>query len=190
MKISYCYPRMVYSITSGCLLLLLLTACASYPLDEAVRQRAAAAEASERERMALLEQRKNNAVYGDIVIVTLEGGAFNWKDRSYPLRPVAFELVRGETRRIELIGQSGSRTFRGAWQVTFTEDGLMVTLNASAFSTPLILVNKGKWDDGDAIILASLGVDQVERLSLNGMVATVRYKPLPGMPERIIIEKR
>lgn len=203
--------------------LLLLAACASYPMglsksewealppekqaelraehyriraaerarrEEETRQRAAAAEAAAREREARLAEMRANARYGNIVVVTLRGGAFEWDGRRYPLQPIAFELLKGERRQVELLGHRGDRRYRDDWWVSFSEDGHTVVLNDSSFSTPLVLVNSGGWDEGQSMALATHGLSHVDRLALSGMVATVRFKSLPGMPPRVILERR
>ena len=158
--------------------------------EEAARQRAAEVEAAERDREDRLAERMANARYGDVVTVTLQGGAFKWRDRRYTLRPVAFELFRGEERWVELIGQSRNGIYRDEWLVSFSEDGLTIILNDLSFSPPLNLVNSGQWEEGQTVPLNSLGIEKVDRLLLSDMVATIRYKPLPGMPERVIIQNR
>lgn len=158
--------------------------------EEAARQRAAEAAAAAREREARLAELRANARYGDIVVVTLQGGAFRWDNRHYPLQPIAFELIKGEQRRIELIGHHGNRSYRDDWWVSFSEDGHTVVLNDTRFDSRLVLVDNGGWEKGHPVALTSLGPTQIDRLSLHGMLATIRYKPLPGMPQRVIIEQR
>jgi len=161
--------------------------------DEIERTRLAAAEAAERRHWEVLAERRANARYGDIVIVTLQGGAFEWNDGRYPLQPSAFELIRGQRRMIELVGiregEDSTLTYSERWWVSFSDDGNTVVLNDSVFGSPIPLVNTGSWDRGERISLAGRSHGSNDDLNLSGMTATVRYKQSQENPKRVIIER-
>ncbi len=162
--------------------------------EELAQQRAAAAAAAEREKEARLAELRANARYRDIVVITLQGGAFEWNNRRFPLQPQAFELIRGERRRIDLLGfdnvQNPPQSYRETWWASFSEDGHTVSLSDGRIGPALQVVNSGGWENGSTTALLSMGRTHINRLSLAGMVATIRYKPLPGMPGRLILEQR
>jgi len=161
--------------------------------DEIERQRLAAAQAAHERHRAELAERKANAVYSDIVVVTLQGGAFEWKGRRYPLQPQAFELVRGERRSIELVGiregDDSTLRYTERWQVSFSDDGNTVTLNDSPFGSPIPIVNTGSWDRSQRVSLAGRNPGLDDNLNVSGMTATIRYKQPSRSPERVIIER-
>ena len=162
--------------------------------EENDRRLMAQMQAEEERRQAELAERRASAVYGDIVVVTLQGGTFEWRDRRYPLQPQAFELIRGERKMLELVGirsgeAAGSR-FTTQWPVSFSDDGNSIVLNDSRYGESVVLVNTGAWDRGETVSLGGQAGGRIEDLSLVGMSATVRYKPGPGMPTRIILERQ
>ncbi len=161
--------------------------------QEADRQRATAAAAAEQERRQQIVQRRSEARYGDIVVVTLQGGAFEWKDGRYPLQPLAFELVRGERRMVRLVGvkegKDATLTSTDDWVVSLSGDGQTVTMDDSPFGASIRLVNTGDWERGKRYSLANAQSLANDDRNPAGMTATVRYKPGPGMPRRVIIEE-
>lgn len=159
------------------------------------RRAEAERQAAERERQVRVAEARAKTRYRDIVVVSLSGGALQYGDRRYPLQPMAFDLVKGERREIELVGflEDGKGGVRATeqWWVTFADDGNSVTLNDGPFGSPLVLVNNGNWEAGSSRKLVSLAPDgNDDEVNLKGMTATVRFKPAPGMPEQLILERR
>ncbi len=160
---------------------------------EARRQAERAAEA-ERRRQEELAARRANARFGDILAVTLQGGTMESGSELFALEPLAFEILRGERKRITLVGRRGQGTrvhrMQDHWWVRYSEDGLTLILNESGFGAPVILVDEGTWEKGQALFLAAQGQHKTGGIDLSGMSATLRYREAPGKPPRLILEQR
>lgn len=158
------------------------------------RERAERQAAIEHARQERIQELRENARFGDIVTVVLRGGSMNFDGRRYACEPQAFDLVKGEFKDIEIIGryQSGNniRTVRESWKVRFSEDGNTLYLNETPFEHTMILVNSGSWDEGVTVSLAAQGQVRSGEVLLRDMTASIRYKNLPGMPTRLIIDRR
>lgn len=167
-----------------------------YRIDEARRQQAAA-ERAERQRQIEEAQRAEQARisalyqqarYRDVVTVTIPYGNLIKGDKRYRIQPVSFDLVRGEAKSVQLVGTD--RNFNYIEQVVarFSPDGNTVVLNEGGLNHEILtLVNTG-WDQGATTPISSF------RLPFNARLTDapihIRYKPLPGEPERVIIERR
>lgn len=162
--------------------------------EEAARQRAAEREAAEQAYQERMTELRMNARYGDLVLITLQGGMIEQDGKRYPLEPQAFELLKGERRKIELRGQrvKDNRiwTLYETWDVRFKEDGHTIILNDSPYEHTIHLVDDGTWEKGQPKALIQQGQLYSGRINLSGMTATIRFKDAPGKPERIIIEQR
>ncbi len=161
---------------------------------EEARQVQAQREAAERARQQALAERRAEARYGDIIVVTLQGGTLLHDGRRFVLEPRVFELLKGERMRLQLVGNEGqgarSRSLFDIWMVNFSEDGHTVTLNDSGRGPPIVLINDGTWERGRPVNLNARGQNHSGAVDLAGMTATLRYKELPGSPPRVIIETR
>ncbi len=164
-----------------------------YEIDEQRRQQAAAARL-ERERIAAeqmraeqehLRQAYANARYGDVVQVTVTGGFIAYGSKHYPAEPVAFELTKGERKRVDFAG-GGSQRLVTRYSVRLSEDGNTITFDDSDRQR-IILVNQN-WDHGQTYRPGSTQNDVGVRLT--GATFFVKLKPLQGGPTRIIIENR
>jgi hypothetical protein len=160
-----------------------------YRIDEARRRaaaeremqrRLAAEEAAraERERVAALYR---NAVYGDIVRVTIQGGALQIHQKRHPFQPVAFELARGESKPVT-IAWSGSVQQAVTFQVRLSTDGQTLFFDDDQTA----LVNNG-WERGEVV---TLGVAGHGNWKLVNPTFRIQYRELPGAPNRLIIEQR
>lgn len=162
--------------------------------EEAAQRQREEREAAERERRQALAERRAAARYRDIVVVTLQGGALLHDGRRYELEPRVFELIRGERMRLQIVGHEGSgnrnRSLADSWSVGFSEDGHTVTLNDSGRGPPIVLVDDGTWEQGRPVAMTARGQHQSGAVDLVGMTATIRYKDLPGAPQRLILERR
>ncbi len=160
---------------------------------EARRRTEQAAEA-ERIRQEELAVRRANARFGDILAVTLQGGTMESGNDLFALEPLAFEILRGERKRITLVGRRGEETrvhrMQDHWWVRYSEDGLTLVLNESGYGSPIILVDDGAWEKGQALFLAAQGQLKSGGIDLSGMSASIRYREAPGKPPRLILEQR
>lgn len=167
-----------------------------YQLDETRRQQAAAARAeqerqmmearrAEQARIAALYQ---NARYRDMVTVTISHGTLVNADKPYRLQPVSFDLIRGEAKSVRMVGVAGNRTYVEEMTARFSPDGNIVYLNEDSDNNAVItLVNHG-WERGATTPIGTVRLRFGSRL--NNAPIHVQYKPLPGEPERVIIENR
>ena len=102
-------------------------------------------------------------------------------------RVLAADLVRGEAKSIRLAGVAGNRTYIEEMTARFSPDGNIVYLNEDSDDNALItLVNHG-WERGSTTPIGSVRLRFGARL--NDATIHVRYKSLPGEPERVIIER-
>ena len=165
-----------------------------YQIDESRRQQAAAAQAEQARQMAEARRAEadriatlyQSARYRDMVTVTISHGTLIIAQKAYRLQPVAFDLVRGEAKSIRLAGVAGNRTYIEGMTARFSPDGNIVYLNEDSDDNALItLVNNG-WERGNTTPIGSVRLRFGARL--NDAPIHVRYKSLPGEPERVIIE--
>lgn len=167
-----------------------------YQIDEARRQQAAAARAEQERQMAeayRAEQARITALYKqaryrDIVTVTISRGVIINAGKTYRLQPVSLDLVLGETKSIRLVCTAGNRTYIEEMTARFSPDGNTVYLNEESDNNAVItLVNNG-WERGATTPIGSVRLRFGARL--NDAPIHVRFKSLPGEPERVIIENR
>ncbi len=121
---------------------------------DAARSRAEIAAAADRHRVeqeAAQRERERvqdlyaHARYGDIVTVSINGGAVAFGGKRAPFEPVAFDLVRGETKRVEFV-RLGRPDERTKIEMRLSEDGNMFFFDAPA-RRRVALANDG-WDHG------------------------------------------
>lgn len=157
--------------------------------EEALRMQQAlakaAAERLEKERVAALYA---NAQYGDVIIVTIHGGAMKWSNEIYALEPVSFELVRGETKEIEFRGHVDRvRSLVSRYKVMLSDDGHTFYFNSNARDR-IALVDDG-WDRARSYSITGHTWNDVNA-GAGGMTIGIRLKEMPGSPQRMIIERR
>ncbi len=157
--------------------------------DEASRiqqaQIKAEAERLEKERVAALYA---NAQYGDVIIVTIHGGAMKWSNEIYALEPVSFELVRGETKEIEFRGHvDRARSLVSRYKVALSDDGHTFYFNSDARDR-IALVDDG-WDRNRSYSITGHTWNDVNA-GAGGMTIGIRLKEMLGSPKRVIIERR
>lgn len=122
-----------------------------------------------------------NAQYGDIVRVTIQGGFLQVYNKRYPYHPVSFELIKGEVKNIVItrMGQISQSVTFPAW---LSDDGNMLFFDDSG-SCQIVLANRD-WERGETYPPCA----GCANTSLAGAIFTIKYKDLPGGPQRIIIE--
>lgn len=163
-----------------------------YELDEQRHQQAAAAHAErQRQQQAAMEREREriatlyaNARYGDMVRVTIEGGALEYYNRLHGYHPVAFEIARGETKTIT-VTQSGQVQQTVPFQVRLSEDGHSLSFNEGR-SQGEVFVERN-WEKGQTY---SMPPGLRGGFALPGATVFIQYKELPGAPERLVIEHR
>ena len=167
-----------------------------YQVDEDRRKQAEAlriqqaqvkaeAERVEKERVAALYAK---AQYGDVIIVTIHGGAMKWNKEIYSLEPVSFELVRGETKEIEFRGHvDRARSLVSRYKVMLSDDGHTFYFNSDARDR-IALVDDG-WERARSYSITGHTWNDVNA-GAGGMTIGIRLKEMPGSPQRMIIEHR
>jgi len=164
-----------------------------YEMDARLRQVQAAARAErEWQQQTIIEADKQrladlyaNARYGDIVRVSIEGGHLEYYNRRHAYHPVAFDIARGEVKDIP-VTQSGQIQQTVTFRVRLSPDGNTLFFNDNS-QRPDVLVQRD-WEMGQTYATSSEGI--AGGFSLPGATIFVKYKDLPGGPERIIIERR
>lgn len=171
-------------------------------LDEARASREAAA-ALERQRIAAEAARREeqrlraeehrlraayaNARWGDMITVTVTGGMVAFNGKRYPYEPVAFDLIRGETKFVAFNRQGGRGASSTLIEMRLSQDGNTFTFDAPA-SKRVTLLNDG-WERGRTYALPELGARDGHSEAI-GVTLHVHLKELPGAPQRVIIERR
>lgn len=147
------------------------------------RQRREQAEADARAKQDRIDRIYQNAVYGDIVRVTIQGGLLQIYKDQYRYHPVSFELARGESKSIPF-----TRTGRIAQTISFlvrlSEDGHSLFIDDDSHGH-VVLTNLD-WERGQRFGITTTGGS----FNLVGATAFIKFKELPGAPNRIIIESR
>jgi hypothetical protein len=142
-----------------------------------------ARQSAERDRLAAV---KRDARYGDIVTVTIQGGEVAFSGQRFPFEPVAFDLVRGESRLVEFHRQGRPAS------TTLIEMGLSEDGHTFIFDVParrrIVLTAEG-WQAGHTYI----GFPDISardgHSEATGISIRLRFKPLPP-PSRPIFEPR
>jgi hypothetical protein len=163
-----------------------------YAIDAQQRAAAAAQEqAREQEQQARIAAEKERieklyaaARYGDIVKVVIQGGAMEIYGKRKPIRPAAFDIAKGEGKRIR-IKTAGASQQTVDFLVYLSEDANTLTFDAG-YSDAFIMVNTD-WESGQSYVTPALS--RKGRIMLPGTTFFVKFKNLPGAPERLIIER-
>jgi hypothetical protein len=159
-------------------------------VEEAQRlrvQQAAEAVRLERQRIDALYA---NARYGDIITVTIRGGAMRWNKELYPLDPVSFDLVRGESKEVEFHGHADRiRNLISRYPVKLSEDGHTFYFNSTS-ADRIVLVDDG-WERGRVYPVTGHTWNDVNA-GIGGLTISIRFRDMtmPGAPQRVIIEHR
>jgi len=152
---------------------------------EAEARRLAAEREAERQRLEAERLRSTyaNAQYRDIVTVSVQGGVLSYAGKQYHYEPVAFDLVKGETKTVAFRGR-GMQTVATEYVVRLSEDGNTVFFDDESRSRA-VLVNRD-WERGETYHPAGT-VNDVS-VGLSGMTFFIKYKAISGSPQRVIIE--
>jgi len=154
--------------------------------DEARRmEQARVAAETARAEQDRLQQVYANARYGDIVHVTVQGGFIAYAGKRYPYEPVSFDLAKGETKQVAFYGR-GLRTIATRYNARLTEDGNTLFFDDSSRQR-IVLVNQD-WERGQTF--RPEGSQNDVGVAISGMTFFVKFKDLPGGPQRVIIERR
>lgn len=146
--------------------------------EQALREDAEA----ERERIARIY---TTAVYGDIVRVSIQGGALDIYGKIRNARPTGFEIAKGERKAIT-ITQEGQIQQSYDFPVTLSADGQTLTFDEGSASA-FVMVNRD-WERGQSYTMPSS--PRKGRISLLGATIFIKFKETADAPQRVIIEHR
>lgn len=138
----------------------------------AAREKAEAAERARIEEMRIAA-RYENARYGDIVTVTIEGGLIDFgKHRAY--EAVRFDLVRGQRKLVE-ITQLGNSSIKVTVPVRLSEDGQTFYFDENARDRIALINANNAWQNGKRY--ESLAIHDTSSKSLaSGISIHLEYK--------------
>lgn len=142
---------------------------------EQARRVQAQREADERERAHIAEAYRL-ARYGDIVTVTVRDGSVTFYGKRHPYEPIAFDLVRGETKPI-VFRRYGQPHITTGILMHLAEDG-----NTFYFDYPsrnrFVAVNDG-WQRGREYLRLEAGGQNGHPAS-EGIRITIKHRLLPA----------
>lgn len=154
-----------------------------YAIDEERARRNAAEEArrfqaqqeAEEQESARIADAYHQANYGDIITVTVRNGLLAFFGKRHPYEPVAFDLVRGETKPI-VFRRQGQPHITTAILMHFSEDGNTFYFDFS--SRKRFVAINDRWQRGREY--AGLGVGGHDGHALGeGIRIGVEFKLLP-----------
>ncbi len=143
----------------------------------AIRREEQARLAAERERaeQERLEAAYRHARYGDIIVVTVEGGEIAFGGKRHPYEPIAFELVRGERKEVRF-SRLGRHHQTTGIVMRLSEDG-----NTFYFDEParkrIVITNNG-WDRGRTYGDFPVIENRDGRSEAMGISIRIAYKPV------------
>lgn len=132
--------------------------------------------AAEKER---IEKLHTEGQYGDVVQVTIQGGTLDGLRGRQPIQAAAFEIARGESKRVR-IAAAGSPRQTVDYLVRLSADGQ--TLTFAADQPDAFAMENSDWANGQSY--ATPRKPREGRNALMGAAFYVKLKELPGAPER------
>lgn len=154
-----------------------------YAIDEERARRNAAEEArraqaqqeAEAQERARIAETYRQARYGDIITVTVREGLLAFYGKHHPYEPVAFDLVRGETKSV-VVRRQGQPHIATAILMHFSEDGNTFYFDYLARQR-LVAINDG-WQRGREYEGLDVGGHDGHALG-EGVRIGVKFKLLP-----------
>lgn len=144
---------------------------------QAKADREAAAQAASAERY-------KTAKYGDIITVTVKGGTMDINGNRRDYEPLAFDLVRGESKTVTIYRQ-GKHSFKDTAVMKLSEDGRTFIFDAKQRHN-LRLIDEG-WERGKTYKIPKL---KNRNTNPRDIEITIRYRPIEGTRDRVIIIER
>lgn len=138
------------------------------------------------QQQARLQMAYAGARYGDIITVTISGGMVAFGGKRYPYEPVAFDLVRGETKRVEFVRQ-GRSAYRTRIEMRLSDDGNTFYFDAPARKR-VVLLNQN-WGRGRRYNPPEIGSHDGHSEAI-GITINVQLKKLSAPARRVIIDRR
>ena len=138
--------------------------------QEAIRQEQLAQEQARYQEE--IDRRYRYARFGDTISINIEGGTFriDGKDRAY--EPLAFDLIRGEAKTIQ-IHREDRRKSTLTVVVRASEDGRMIFFDDT--SNKRLTFTEKTWDRGQTY---PIELHDNNRSDPRNVTFTIRYKPI------------
>lgn len=154
-----------------------------YAIDEERARRHAAEEArrvqaqqeAEAQERARLAEAYRQARYGDVITVTVREGLLAFYGKHYPYEPVAFDLVRGETKTV-VFRRQGQPHITTEILMHFSEDGNTLYFDLSSRKR-FVGINNG-WQRGREYTGLDVGGHDGHAVG-EGIRIGVKYRLLP-----------
>lgn len=128
-------------------------------------------------------KRYETARYGDIITVVITGGSMDIHSKRREYEPIAFDLVRGESKSIDII-RKGKRHQKDSAVMRLSEDGRTFYFDDKQRDS-LILIDEG-WENGKTYRIKEL---KNRNTNPRDIEIKIRYRPVEGTRQQIIIIK-
>lgn len=126
-------------------------------------------------------RRYETARYGDIITIVIKGGTMDINGNRRDYEPIAFDLVRGESKTINIYRQ-GKRHFKDTAVMRLSEDGRTFIFDAKQREN-LRLIDEG-WEYGKTYKIKEL---KNRNTNPRDIEITIRYRPVEPKREQVII---
>lgn len=123
--------------------------------------------------------------YGDVLTISVRGGALLWRGNRYACEPVSFDLRRGESLPVEFRG-AGEQSVSTNYRVHWSDDGSTLFFAEDSIHRTIIDVRSPELGE----TIESLRIRNDEGMTLEGSAIHLRYKDLPGAAKRSVSENR
>ena len=132
-------------------------------------------------KQAAAAKRYETARYGDIITVVIKGGTMDIHGNRRDYEPLAFDLVRGESKTVNIL-RKGKHYNKDTAVMTLSEDGRTFIFDAKQRKN-LRLIDEG-WDYGKTYHIKELKNRNTNPRDID---ITIRYRPVEGKKEQVII---
>ncbi len=132
------------------------------------------------EKNALAKQYEK-AVYGDIISVAITSGTMDIHGKRREYEPIAFDLIRGESKSIKII-RKGKKYQKDTAVMRLSKDGRTFYFDDEQ-QNRLVLVDES-WDRGKKYTIKEL---KNRNTNPQNIRISIRYRPLEREREQIII---
>ena len=126
-------------------------------------------------------KRYEAARYGDIVTVVIKGGSMDIHGKRREYDPIAFDLVRGESKSIDIV-RKGKKHTKDTAVMRLSEDGRTFYFDDEQRDN-LRFIDEG-WEYGKTYKIKELNNRNTNPRDIE---ITIRYRPVEGKREQVII---
>lgn len=126
-------------------------------------------------------RRYNTARYGDIITVVISGGTMDIHGKRREYEPIAFDLVRGESKKVDIV-RKGKRSYVDSAVMRLSSDGRTFYFDDEQRHS-LILVDDN-WEYGKTYRIEKL---KNRNTNPRDVEIKIRYRSLEGRRDQVII---